>query len=101
MNFSTEVPLPLIDDMDLFLEVHTHRDIRPPTAHNDIRLSDTERLADLGAKILDTVVTYHLFSKTPYISAQEIAVSLVAFGTQITLSLSTGIASKIHFSRYA
>ena len=99
MNFSVDVPLPTIDDLDLFLEVHTHRDIRPPAVANDIRLGDTERLADLGAKVLDKVVTYHFFSKIPYISAQEIAFSLGGFQDTNNSESSTDIASKIHFAR--
>jgi hypothetical protein len=71
-------PLPSIDDQSLFLEVHTHRDIKPPT-HGDLPWGDSERLADLGAKALDAVVTYHFFEQRPCISAEDIAVSLGGF----------------------
>ena len=70
-------PLPPIEDIELLLEVHTHRDLKPPS-HRDSQW-DYERLADLGAKALDAVVTYHFFEQRPYLAADEIAVSLRGF----------------------
>lgn len=74
MSPAIDPPLPGIEDPDLLLEVHTHRDLRPPSL-GDTRWGDTDRLADLGAKVLDTVVTHHFFAKVPCMSAQEIAAS--------------------------
>jgi hypothetical protein len=70
--------LPTIDDHELLLEVHTHRDLKPPT-QGDLHWGDGERLADLGAKALDAVVTYHFFEQRPCLCAEDIAVSLGGF----------------------
>ena len=70
--------LPTIEDHELFLEVHTHRDLKPPP-QGDLAWGDNERLADLGAKALDAVVTYHFFEQRPCLSAEDIAVSLDCF----------------------
>ena len=44
---------------------------------------DAHRLADLGSNILETVITFHLFSKRPMTSVEEISVSVVCI-TRIT-----------------
>lgn len=75
-------PLPSIEDVELLLEVHTHRELRPPS--NRDSQWDSERLADLGAKALDAVVTYHFFEQRPWIAAEEIAVCLVTFDSHLS-----------------
>jgi hypothetical protein len=41
---------------------------------------DTERLAELGARVLDLAVTFHFYSRKPMLSATDIAVrSLTQF----------------------
>jgi len=85
--------LPSIDgDLDLMLDVFTHK-----TAKNDPGIKegtvhgDTDRLAELGAKILDVTVTYHLFSQRPYQSAEELKVCSVIYAScyQLTLGRAT------------
>jgi hypothetical protein len=81
MNPQLIPPLPSIDDVELLLEVHTHRDLKPPS-HRDSQW-DSERLADLGAKALDAVITYHFFEQRPFLAAEEIAVCFVAFNSHL------------------
>jgi len=58
---------------DIILEVFTHRTLRfpgaPPASEE---YGDNERLAELGAKALDTAVTYALFCKRPMLTAAEL-----------------------------
>lgn len=66
--------LPKIEgDVDLILDVYTHRSLRMDTSLND-DYGDTDRLAELGAKILDLTVTSHFFSKKPMLTASQIVV---------------------------
>ncbi|KAG6910515.1 hypothetical protein DXG01_009934 [Tephrocybe rancida] len=67
-------PLPKIDgDIDLVLDVFTHKSLRygAPSMNDDY--GDTDRLAELGNRILDLAVTYHYYSKRPMLQSHEIA----------------------------
>ena len=67
-------PLPRIEgNSDLFLDVHTHKSLRPNAAPNE-HWGDTDRLAELGCKVLEMAVTYHFFSLRPFIPPDEIRV---------------------------
>ncbi|KAG6889997.1 hypothetical protein C0995_012957 [Termitomyces sp. Mi166 len=67
-------PIPKIEgDVDLLLDVFTHRSLRfgqSAAMNNDY--GDTDRLAELGHRILDLTVTFHYFSKRPMLSAAEV-----------------------------
>jgi dsRNA-specific ribonuclease len=66
-------PIPKIDnDVDLMLDIFTHSSLRHPSAPLNDDYGDTARLADLGAKILDAVVSYHFFVHKPNKTAVEI-----------------------------
>ncbi|KAF8956063.1 hypothetical protein BDZ97DRAFT_1853487 [Flammula alnicola] len=66
-------PLPKIDgDVDLMLDVYTHSSLRFDTAPMNDDYGDTHRLAELGAKVLDLAVTYHLYSERPFLTQGEI-----------------------------
>lgn len=66
--------LPKIEgNFDLFLDVHTHKSLRANAAPNE-QWGDTDRLAELGAKVLEMAVTYHFFSVRPFIAPDEIRV---------------------------
>ncbi|KAH9486480.1 Ribonuclease 3 [Psilocybe cubensis] len=67
-------PIPKIDgDVDLMLDVFTHQSLRlNPVMNHDY--GDSDRLAELGSKVLDMVVTYHLFSGRPLLTARDIEI---------------------------
>lgn len=72
-------PLPRIDgDVDLMLDVYTHSSLRFGSAPMNADYGDTERLAELGAKVLELTVTNQLFCQRPFLHSQEIQVRLVA-----------------------
>jgi len=62
------------DSIDLILDVYTHHSIRPPAQPLNQEYGDTDRLAELGAKILELAVTFHYYSKRPMLSASELTV---------------------------
>jgi len=65
-------PLPKIDgDFELMLDVYTHSSVRMSSTMNG-DYGDTQRLADLGSKVLDLVITYHLYSERPFLAAEDI-----------------------------
>ncbi|EIN13931.1 hypothetical protein PUNSTDRAFT_29547, partial [Punctularia strigosozonata HHB-11173 SS5] len=57
---------------DIFLEVFTHRSLRFPGAPMNDDFGDSERLAVLGAKVLEMITTNCLFCKKPMLKADEI-----------------------------
>ena len=68
-------PLPKIDgDVDLLLDVYTHKSLRFGGAPMNDEYGDTERLAELGDKVLKLAVAFHFYSKKPMLSAEDIAV---------------------------
>jgi hypothetical protein len=74
---TTKAPpaLPTIDDFNLFLEVVTHKDLRPTSPDEPREWGDSERLAELGSQALNNVITFHFFSRSPPIRAEEIRVN--------------------------
>lgn len=74
-------PLPKLQgDLDLMLDVYTHNSIKHSTHMNqESDYGDTDRLAELGAKVLDLAVTAHLFQRRPMITADEIRVQSLSF----------------------
>jgi len=69
-------PLPGIEgNFDLFLDVHTHKSLRANATSNE-QWGNTDRLAELGSKVLEMAVTYHFFSLRPCIEPDEIRVRM-------------------------
>lgn len=70
----SELPqLPRIDgDMDLMLDVYTHPSLLQQGAQMRDDYGDIYRLRDLGAKVFEMAVTYHLFAKKPSLRVEEI-----------------------------
>ena len=64
---------------EIILVVFTHRSLRPATnaapATVGFEHSNNEILAELGKHALETAVTDALFSKKPFLKAEDIAVS--------------------------
>ena len=61
-------------DVDLLLDVYTHKSLRFGGAPLNDEYGDTERLAELGHRVLDLAVTFHFYARKPMLSASEIAV---------------------------
>jgi len=67
-------PLPKIEgDVDLVLDVYTHKSLRPDGVQLNDDYGDTDRLAELGGRILELAVTLHYYSKKPMLKAAEMA----------------------------
>lgn len=68
-------PAPLLPKItgELILQVFTHKSLRRSTGILHDECSDNERLAELGSKVLETVVTYNLFAQLT-VTAREIQV---------------------------
>lgn len=79
-------PLPKIaGDVDLLLDVYTHKSLRFGGAPLNDEYGDTERLAELGSRVLDLAVTFHFYARKPMLPASEIAVcSHSASGASLT-----------------
>lgn len=58
-----QYPLPQIGDVDLMLQVYTHKSLRIPGQPYD----DNERLSELGSKALEMAVVSSLFRKQPLV----------------------------------
>jgi len=66
-------PLPKIEgDVDLMLDVYTHSSLRFGGAPMNEDYGDTERLAELGAKVLELTVTNQLYSQRPLLTGKDI-----------------------------
>ncbi|KAG7442765.1 uncharacterized protein BT62DRAFT_904944 [Guyanagaster necrorhizus] len=68
-------PLPKINgDYNIMLDVYTHRTARPGAGADvmDEEYGNTERLAELGKKVLDLVVIHHFFFLKPHLAAEEV-----------------------------
>jgi len=66
-------PLPKLSG-ELMLEVFTHKSLRPDSSGeptND-EYGGNDRLAELGAKVLEMAITFCLFSKRPMLKATDI-----------------------------
>jgi hypothetical protein len=59
---------------DIILQVFTHKSLRRSTGEPQDESVDNERLAELGEKVLETVVTHYLFIQRPTLSAIDISV---------------------------
>ncbi|SJL06158.1 uncharacterized protein ARMOST_09494 [Armillaria ostoyae] len=70
-------PLPTLPtisgDYNIMLDVYTHSSARPTAGTLDPEYGNTERLAELGKRMLDLAVTYHYFHVKPHLSADDIA----------------------------
>lgn len=74
---STLPPLPRIEgDIDLMLDVYTHSSLRMLDTPMNDDYGDTPRLKELGQRVLELVVTYHLFNERPMLRQDEIQVSM-------------------------
>ena len=54
-------------------------DLRPTPTSEPREWGDNERLAELGASVLNNAVTFHLFSIRPVLRAEEIRVNFALF----------------------
>jgi len=61
-------------DVDILLDIYTHRSLRVPTLQMNEEYGDADRLAVLGAAALDFSVTRYLFLLRPHVSETEIQV---------------------------
>ncbi|KAF9015662.1 ribonuclease III domain-containing protein [Cyathus striatus] len=67
-------PLPRIEgNTDLLLDVFTHKSLRFDGAPLNDDYGDTERLAEMGAKVVELAVTFHFYSIKPHLTADIIA----------------------------
>jgi hypothetical protein len=72
---ATLPPLPrILGDVDLLLDVYTHKSLIFGGAPMNEEYGDTDRLAELGARVLDLAVTFHFYLRKPMLAAHEIAV---------------------------
>ena len=70
------------DSVDLVLDVYTHHSLRPnPAQLLNQEYGDTDRLSELGAKILELAVTFHYYSKRPMLTASELTVGCHEYHT--------------------
>lgn len=71
-------PLPKIaGDVDLMLDVYTHPSLRNSSNSSIMtneEYGDTSRLAELGSKVLELAVSYHLYSEKPFLESDKIRV---------------------------
>ncbi|KAJ7161437.1 hypothetical protein C8R43DRAFT_335579 [Mycena crocata] len=65
--------LPKIEgDVDIILDIYTHHSLKGNNTMNS-EYGDTERLVELGRKVLDMTLVVHLFHKHPLLVAEEIS----------------------------
>jgi hypothetical protein len=89
---ATLPPLPkIVGDVDLLLDVYTHKSLIFGGAPMNEEYGDTDRLAELGANVLDLAVTFHFYSRKPMLSAPEIVVCPLSYPV-----LSTNMLMRIH-----
>ena len=77
MSFQSEsqVPkFPEIDDFSILFDVCTHKNIKPTSPGEPCGWTDSDRLMELGAQVLNIVITSHFFHKRPYIRGEEMKV---------------------------
>lgn len=68
--------LPVIEDLDLLLEICTHKGLKPTWPGETCKWGDPGRLAELGAQLLNQAVTFHFFSLRPLVRSEEIRVGI-------------------------
>jgi hypothetical protein len=78
--------LPAIDDFDLLFEVYTHKTLKTLSPSEPREWCDTERLAELGAQVLNNAVTVHFFSKRPLVRAEEMRVRFAVLDHHLNLT---------------
>lgn len=61
-------------DYDLLLDVFTHTSLKFRGAPLNDEYGDTERLAELGGKVLELIATQHFFWKKPFLSSTDMTV---------------------------
>jgi dsRNA-specific ribonuclease len=66
-------PLPQLHG-DLMLDVFTHHSITQGILNDQTPHGNSERLAQLGQSVLDTIVTCVLFDERPMLSGEELKV---------------------------
>jgi ribonuclease-3 len=66
-------PLPPLHG-DLMLDVFTHRALTQDVPNEHTSHGNSDRLAQLGKSVLDTIVTYILFAERPMLSGEELKV---------------------------
>ncbi|KAJ7131424.1 hypothetical protein C8R44DRAFT_871916 [Mycena epipterygia] len=65
--------LPKIDgDVDIVLDIYVHHALKGGEPMSD-EYGDTERLIELGGRVLDTTLAVHLFHERPMLTADEIS----------------------------
>ncbi|KAJ7492484.1 hypothetical protein FB451DRAFT_1218482 [Mycena latifolia] len=66
-------PLPKIDgEVDIILDIYSHESLKGQYGMNE-EYGDTNRLIELGARVLDMALTVHQFHKRPMLTADEIS----------------------------
>lgn len=65
-------PLPRLHDPDLLLDVFTHRASTQGVINDHTLHGSSDRLAQLGKSVLNTIVTYILFAERPMLSGEEL-----------------------------
>jgi hypothetical protein len=83
-NINGVPPLPELTG-DVLLEVFTHRSLRFSGAPMNDEFGDSERLAILGAEVMELITTYCLFCKRPMLKADEIEVCITFWYTYALL----------------
>ncbi|KAG1754908.1 uncharacterized protein EDB91DRAFT_259463 [Suillus paluster] len=68
-------PLPLVHG-DLMLDVFTHRSLSQGLLNDQTPHGNSERLAQLGQSVLNTIVTYILFAERPMLSGEDLKTKL-------------------------
>ncbi|KAJ7110071.1 hypothetical protein C8R44DRAFT_801313 [Mycena epipterygia] len=65
--------LPKIEgDIDIILDIYSHHSLKGNHYMND-EYGDTDRLVELGGRVLEMALTAHLFYKRPILTAEEIS----------------------------
>ncbi|KAJ7925923.1 hypothetical protein B0H13DRAFT_1973890 [Mycena leptocephala] len=65
-------PLPKIEgDVDIILDIYSHRSLK--TNYMNDEYGDTDRLVELGGRVLDMTLASHLFHKRPILLAEQIS----------------------------
>lgn len=68
-------PLPKIKgDIDLLLDVYTHSSLRFDGAPMNDDYGSTDRLVELGEKVLELVVTNHFYLEKPFLDSEQLQI---------------------------
>jgi hypothetical protein len=69
-------PLPPLHG-ELMLDVFTHRALTRGVLNDHTLHGNSDRLAQLGQSVMNTIVTYILFAERPMLSGEELKVYIV------------------------